>query len=437
MNTLGILASFAVVTIGAPQDRGPDPLDSLVQRALRQNPSIVAAQERVHAAEARVAPSGARPDPVLSLTIRNFPVSDPGFQDFMTMKTVGLSQRFPYPGKLSLARESARSEVAAADAALDDLRLDVVSEVRQAYYELAFIDRAMEVVARHSEVLSALVSTADVRYAVGTAGQEDVLQAQVETAALADEAARLAEARRGALAALNRRVDRPPLTPIDRAFIPQQMASAAARASPRVGFVSLDLGARVVDSPVRPLEELLDVVVENNPAIHLHIARIEAQRAQLDLARKAHLPDFDVALSYGQRADRTDMVTLSVALPLPVNRGNRQGAWSAEAQAELAALEAEHRDHVNTLRSRVAATHANLEKDRTSLALLTAGMLPQGSAALQAATAGFGVGRTDFQAVLATQATLFQYEISFLRALTDFAKNVAELERLAGEGVLR
>lgn len=353
------------------------------------------------------------------------------------MKTVGLAQRFPYPGKLSLARATARGEVAAAEAALDDVRLGVVAEVRQAYYELAFVDRAMEVVTRHSRVLSALVSTADIRYAVGTAGQEDVLQAQVETAALADEAASLAEGRRSTLATLNRLLDRPPRTPIAHASVPEQMVSAAVRLSPRVGFASLDLGARVENSPVRPLAELLDVVTVNNPTIQVHMAKIEAQRARVDLARRAHLPDFDVAVSYGQRADRTDMMTLSVSLPLPVNRGSRQDAWSAAAEAELAALEAEHRDHVNTLQAAVASIHAELEKDRTSLALLSAGILPQGAAALQAATAGFSVGRTDFRAVMSTQATLFQYEVSFHRALTDFAKNVARLERLVGEEVLR
>jgi len=437
MNSLGILATLAVLATGAPQHPEPDSLESLIHRALEQNPNIAAARARVRASEARVAPSGARPDPVLSVTLRNFPVSDPGFQDLMTMKAVGLAQRFPYPGKLSLAQASARGEVAAAQAALDDVRLGLVSEVRQAYYEVAFIDRAMDVVIRHSTVLSALVSTADVRYAVGTAGQEDVLQAQIETAALADEAARLTEARRSALATLNRLLDRPPRTPFADAFVPEPLASAAVRASPRVSFASLDLGARVEDSPLRPLEELLNVVAVNNPTIHLHMAKIEAQRARVDLAGRAHLPDFDVAVSYGQRSDRTDMLTLSVALPLPVNRGNRQNAWSAEAEAELAALEAEHRAHVNTLQSRVASVHAELERDRTSLALLSVGMLPQGRAALQAATVGFSVGRTDFQAVMTTQATLFQYEVSFHRALTDFAKNVARLERLVGEEVLR
>jgi outer membrane protein TolC len=353
------------------------------------------------------------------------------------MKTIGLSQRLPYPGKLSLARDVAQGEVAAAGAALEDLRLEITKEVRQSYYELAFIDREMEVVVRHSKVLSALVSAAAVRYSVGTTGQEDVLQAQVETAALAAEASQLAERRRGVLAELNRLSDRPPETPMDLVLLPERLASAAVRASPRVGFVSLELGARVADSPLRPLEELLDAVVLNNPTLHEHLAQIDAQQARLDLARKASLPDFEVALSYGQRDNRPDMMSLSVALPLPVNRGARQDAWTAEAQATLAVLHAEHRDHVNGLRSNVTELYSDLERERSNLELLTAGMLPHGTAALQAATAGFGVGRTDFRTVLATQTTLFQYETGFHRALTDFAKGVAELERLVGEEVLR
>ena len=437
MNPLGVLASIFIVTMGAPQDRGTDPLDSFAQWALEHNPGLAAARARIRAAEARVAPAGALPDPVLSLSVGNFPVSDPGFDDFMTMKSVGLSQRLPYPGKRSLAQRVARQGIMAATAAFQELRLDVVYEVRQAYYELAFLDRAMEVVARHTEVLSGLVLTADTRYGLGMAGQEDVLKAQVETAALADEAVRLTERRLGVLAELNRVLDRPPGTPVTGSTIPERVVAAAVRPVSSVSFVSLDLGARVGDSPLRPLEELLPAVAVNHPTIALHRARIEAQRARLELTQRAHLPDLDIALRYGQRDARTDMVSLSIALPLPLNRGARQGAWTAEAEAELAALQAELRNRVNTLRSSVAETHADLERDRSRLALLTTGMLPQGSAALKAATAGFQVARTDFLTVLANQATLFQYETSFHRTLTDFAQTLAKLERLVGEEILR
>ncbi len=437
MSTFGVFASVTLVVMGAPQQQSPTQLDSLVALALEHNPSITAAAERVRAAEARIPAAGARPDPTLSLSLSNFPVAEPGFDDFMTMKSIGLSQRFPYPGKLSLAQEAERSQAHAVAAALEEARLDVAREVRQAYYDLAFIDRGLEVVGRHADVLATLVSTADVRYAVGAAGQEDVLQAQVETAHLADQAASLTERRLGVLATLNRLLNRPPLTPLEGVAIPTEVAAAAVQAPHRVGFVSKDLGSRVTNSPLRPLHELLDAVAHNSPTIHIHVARIEAQQARLEWARKAHLPDFDVSLSYGQRDARTDMLTLSVAIPLPLSRDVRQGAWASEAEAELAALRSEHAEHINRLQSRVAQLYADLERDRTSLAILTSGMLPQESAALQAATAGFGVARTEFSTVLATQTALFQFETRFHRLLTDFAKNLAELEQLVAEEILR
>ena len=437
MSIIGVLASVTLVAMGAPQERSPTQLDSLVAVALERNPSMAAAAERARAAEARIPAAGARPDPTLSLSLRNFPVTEPGFDDFMTMKTIGLSQILPYPGKLSLAQEAERSEARAARAALEELRLDVAREVRQTYYDLAFIDRALEVVRRHSDVLGTLVSTADVRYAVGAAGQEDVLQAQVETAALADEAAGLTERRQVVLAALNRLLNRPPLTPVEGVTVPTELTAAAVRPPDRISFVSMDPGARVANSPLRPLDELLDAVARNSPTIHIHIARIEAQQARLEWARKAHLPDFDVSLSYGQRDARPDMLTLSLAIPLPLSRDVRQGAWASEAEAELAALRSEHADHVNRLQARVTQLYADLERDRTSLVILTSGMLPQESAALQAATAGFGVSRTDFSTVLMTQTALYQFETSFHRLLTDFAKNLAELEQLVAEEILR
>ena len=437
MHPIGLLAYLTVTLAPAAQDAGPQQLDSLVRWALDHNPRITASAARVNAAEAAIAPAGSLPDPVLSLGLRNLPVSDPGFQDLMTMKVVGLSQRLPYPGKRGLATRAARDGARAAMADLADVRLEVVRDVRRAYYELAFLDRALEVVARHMEVMSALARTTDSHYAVGTAAQEDVLRTLVESAALADEAARLRERRRGVLADLNRLLDRPPERPVDGAAIPERIASAAVSGPSGVGFESLDPGARVADSPLRPLEELMRAAEASNPSVRAFQARIETRRSRVDLARKAHLPDVDVALSYGQRAGRTDMVSLSVALPLPVNRRARQDAWSAVAAARFAGIEADYRDHLNGLRASIATLRADLERDRTALRLLTTGILPQAEAALQAATSGFSVGNTDFLTVLASQTTLFQYEISFHRTLTDFARKLAELERVVGEEVLR
>lgn len=63
-------------------------------------------------------------------------------------------------------------------------------------------------------------------------------------------------------------------------------------------------------------------------------------------------------------------------------------------------------------------------------------ILPQGRAALTSATAGYQVGRADFLTLLDSQATLFSYELTYFRVLSDFAKTLAELERVVGEEVL-
>ena len=63
-------------------------------------------------------------------------------------------------------------------------------------------------------------------------------------------------------------------------------------------------------------------------------------------------------------------------------------------------------------------------------------ILPQARASLSAATANYQVGKAEFLGVLDDQATVFTYEIDYYRALSDFATNLAELERLAGREIL-
>ncbi|MBA2671005.1 MAG: hypothetical protein H0U67_11595, partial [Gemmatimonadetes bacterium] len=64
----------------------PASLDSLVTHAIAVHPRVRAAMERIAAARAAIGPAGALPDPMLAVGISNFPVSEPGFEDFMTMK---------------------------------------------------------------------------------------------------------------------------------------------------------------------------------------------------------------------------------------------------------------------------------------------------------------------------------------------------------------
>ncbi len=451
---LAALASCAAIALLASPARAQTSgsLESFLPRAGSANPSLQAAIDRVTAAAARVGPATAWADPMLVAGIENLPLGNekaasaggqvsagssvPG--DPMTMKMIGVSQTVPYPGKLSLRRQAAEREVDAARASLDAARLAVARDVRTAFFELAYIDRALTIVERNRSVLADVIQVTEAHYASGTGGQQDVLKARVEAARLGEAASALLEERRATSAELNATLNRDDTTSIPSASIPERIVQAAIPADPnRIRFAAQTLGARTMDSPIPPLAELQDLAVRQNPTLREHEANIAAQSARVELARKASKPDFDVSLQYGQRNQRPDMITAAVSIPLPIHKRARQDQELAEARAELAAMESEHRARVNSIRAQVARLVSELERGRTQLAIYAKAILPQGGAAATAALASYQSGKTDLLTVLDNQNTLFTYETEYYRSLSDFAKNLAELEQLVGSEILR
>ena len=413
----------------------PASLDSLVADALVRSPTIVASQRRVDAARATAASAGSLDDPMLMLGLMNQPIR--GSMEDMTMRVLGVTQMIPFPGKRPLGRAAAAHELAAAQAELEASRRALVQEVKEAYYELAFVDRTLEVLRRNDLILGDFIEVTEARYGLGTGSQLDVLEARVELAQLAAEAVALQGGREAALAGLNAALDRPTEAAVVAPRVPERIARAAVPADPRqVRFTSAALGSRAAGSPLPPLAALQEQAIRDNPELLARDAMIAAQATRLDLARKAHLPDLDLSLQYGQRDGLSDLISAVVSLPIPVRRGSRQDREREEAEATLAALQAERRAAANEVRAEVARAYADSERARSQLALFVTSILPQGRAALESATSSFQVGRGDFLTLLENQATLYGYETAYHRALTDFAIGLAKLERLVGREIL-
>ena len=438
---LAVLLLLARAGEARAQDPAQGQLDSLIARALDVHPRIRAAGQRVEAARTRIDPAGALPDPMLMAGIENLPLrweraSESG-PDPMTMRTIGVGQTIPFPGKLPLQRRAAEHEHSAAEAMLVAAQRAVERDVEQAYYEIVYFDHALDIVQRNQEVLVKVIEVTASRYAVGSGGQPDVLRAHVDASRLANDAVELSEQRRASLANLNALLDRPTDAPLDAAAIPERIARAAVPMDTReIRFTSAALGARAGDSPLPALSDLQQEAVRGNPDIVAHEAEIRAQAARVERARNEHLPDFDVWIGYGQRSSRPDMISATVSVPIPWQKGHKQAALATSARAELSALEADHHDRTNTLRARVAELYAEIERARAQLALYVKAIVPQGRAALTSAMASYQVGRADLPALLESHATLLSYEIAYWRVLSDFAARLAELEAMVGKEIL-
>ncbi len=135
----------------------------------------------------------------------------------MTQLQVGLSQAFPFPGKLGLREAAAEREAEAAQADLSETRLRLIRDVKTLWWTLFDLDRALEIVKRNQDLLRQFVDVAQTKFMVGKGLQQDVLLAQVVRSKMLDREIALTGLRRVEQsrlnALLNLRADRPVALP--------------------------------------------------------------------------------------------------------------------------------------------------------------------------------------------------------------------------------
>jgi outer membrane protein TolC len=419
-------------------------LASLLAEAEANSPRIRAAENTAEAAEARVPQAGALPDPVLGVGVMNFPVADPSLgREMMTMTTIQLGERFPWPGKLGLGEDVARLLADAARWEAERARQEVLADVKATYYGVYFLDRALEVTERNELHLGDFARLTSAKYGVGTGAQTDVLKAQVERTRLADQIVALSEERASAVARLNSLLGRGTETPLPSTALPEALRAAALQPEGTVpSFASASLPARAsADRQTAPgipsVAELQRLALAHNPMLQAHVRRVTAQERAVSLAQKARLPDINVSVAYSRRADFSDFVNLIVSVPLPVFSGRKQDQAVLEQTAVLGDHRARHHVMVDQVNAEIASLAAGLRRARDQLVLLNDGILPQARTGLWAATAAYQVGGVDFLTLLDAQVTLYKLELDHHRLLSDFAADLAALERAVGTEVIR
>ena len=300
-----------------------------VDRASRDTPAVEAGAVRVDAAQQAARAAGKLPDPKLLLGIDNLPVSGPESyslsSDSMTMQRIGIMQDFPSRAKRSAEVALAQDQIDLARSDLRVTRLEAVEQVAAAWIARWSIERQLAKLDELDAENRLLDTAIRARIASGS-GQ------QVETVAVRQEAAALAE-RRDALIAR------------------RQQAIAQLRRW---------LGA-VADEPLAG--EAPDFQVERESLLrnlphHPLLATLDAQAAVLDsqiaAAKATRHPDWSLELAYQRRAPVFgNMVSLQLSVDLPIFAGSRQGprieAKRMERRALDAAREADLREHLQML----------------------------------------------------------------------------------------
>ena len=129
-------------------------------------------------------------------------------------RMVGISQTIPGLGKRTAGGQLASKVADISDRLYDGVRSDVVLRVKQAYYDLGFLDRALAENRLYEELLDHFEAIARRRYAEGVGLQRDGLRLQAEITRTLQQRHQLRSQRVRLEAILNALRDAPADTPV-------------------------------------------------------------------------------------------------------------------------------------------------------------------------------------------------------------------------------
>ena len=220
---VGLLLAGNRGAIGAQPDPAqafhiPDPLlGEYIRTALDSNPSIETAYAHYRAALQRVPQQTALPDP--ALTFGRF-LRSVETREGPQLSTLTLSQRFPWFGKLDLKGKIAIKRAAARFRLFRAREREVAGGVKRAFYDVAYLDRALEIVREEQSLLDHYEDLAQARYASGKGRQQEVIRIQAEISRTMSRLELLRQQRQSAAARLNSLSDQPPEKSVPRLRLP-------------------------------------------------------------------------------------------------------------------------------------------------------------------------------------------------------------------------
>jgi outer membrane protein, heavy metal efflux system len=388
-------------------------LQDLLIEAERNNPQIEAARQGWQAAKQIPSQVSTLPDP--QFTVQQVNVGSPrpfaGYtnSDFAYLG-LGVSQDFPYPGKLRLKGEISKRDADATQQHYESVRRSVLAGVKSVYFRLAYLSKTLAILESDGQLLHQVEKAADARYRSGLGNQQDLLQTQVEQTKLVREITmhhlEVAKAQAQIKQLLNR-----------------------SQSSPDVETSEL---------PNTPLtytfDDLLSATKAQNPEISGAKEMVEKQKLEIDLAHKDFYPDFNVQYMW-QRTDPTQfhayyMLTLGVTVP--IYRSRKQRPELAEAEADLNRARSEEESQTQQVAFELRTEFDTAEKTAELLKIYRDGLLPQTRVEFQSGLAAYQNNRQDFQALLTSFLDVLHLDEEYWQSVSDREAALARLEELTG-----
>ena len=388
------------------EDAGVLTLEQCVSLAVQHNPLVLSALQQYQASLARVRQAKALPQPSLDYD------SDlqPNIFDFKDQAEtyLGGSWSLEFPGKRSLRGKIAARESDELMQEIELLKLDIVFQVKQAFYSLLLAQEKLRYAEQDLELAQDFLSKAEVKFSAGDVAKVEVLRARVEAAKAANEVRVARNEVRLVKAKLNFLLARKKYAPLE--------IKGGLKKTP----ISLDL------------ENLIQRALAFRPEIKRINLSLQKESFQKKQGYLSYLPDFDIGVSQHWIEGEGKTWDFTLSFPIPLFFWQPKKGEIAEAQANIEALKNETEHLKNAITLEVEEAYMNALTAQNQIQLFEEEMLTQAEEVYNMYLFSFQEGEIGGIELIEARRTLLETRKSYADALFNYDAALAALEKSVG-----
>ncbi|MFC1646481.1 TolC family protein [Candidatus Omnitrophota bacterium] len=401
--------------LAVAQETKAESIESLIEEALENNPQIKAAYNNWQAATYKARWIRGLPDPMAKYSHFGDNVETRvGPQE----QKYGISQKIPFPGKLSLKGKSQDKRAQMLSEKYEATKQEVVKKVKFIFYDIFWIDTAIQITEEEKGIIETLEKVAQRKYEANLSPQQDVIKAQVELSKMIDRLFMLRQNRKSLVAKMNSVLNR----------AKDSALGSAGKVQPQELTFSL---------------QQLHVIAKEQ-AQELLIANLDVERSEYErsLAKLSYFPDFTFGFDYIEVGgghttalnDGQDAWMGTIGITLPIWFG-KLASQVKEKEAALKARENNYQDIENSIAYEVEDLYYKITTYEDIISLYKTALIPQTEQAFEAARTGYESGKVDFLNWLESERVLLQTRLAYYKAIVDYQKTITYLERVIGKSL--
>jgi outer membrane protein, heavy metal efflux system len=384
-------------------------IDDYIDYALSNNPTIKSSYDMWQASKEKITQEKSLEDPSVNYDIETM-LSNTSSK----RQAIGISQKFPWFGKLKLKKEIARTESDTQCLNLEGTKLDIIFQIKNLYYENYYIVQSIKNYKDNLNLIDYMEEVAQARLKSGS-NISDLIKIQIEKSKLEVTIKSLSDYEKTLRSdfnlLLNREIDK-------QIYFPSNLKT-----------VIIDIDET----------KLFGTIEDANPSIKAMDKAISGANFQIDLAHKNYFPDINFGIKYSQinesilnmGEDTSEALMASVMIDLPIWLP-KYTAQKKEALYISISLKDSRLALLNNTKSELADAMYRYNDAKRKYSLYNENLVPRAQESFEVTESSYKTGSSGIIEFMDTLRTLYEFKLEVCRSFADMAIEAYRIEKLTG-----